>query len=598
MTTSNFRTWLKQERIRRRLSQEAVAKKIKTTRVTINRWENGSTSPATCFWGPLSKFLGKPIEELFPEASSEKPSYGSSDVITFPEKTYSAIDSIREDDSQESKQEQIGFELSSVKEQDQLQLKMQRLEIMKKRIELQQKQLLYARNKIEAVLEVLEPQVSPDIRTMVFEAAFSYLESLPFSDEVSIPLPSLDWIKEAFEIAKRNYAQLNLMQERGNTTSNQSLVDATLLSESGLSTLTKNAALLHIQETTQTSSETLNENKHLTHPISGDPPAMIMSQKHIKQPLSNPYQYMNAVHRPEMFFGRSRVLRRLYSAIVSQQCISLVGSGHIGKSSVLRSLKFPEVQQRFEYDLSQHLLISIDLRKYLQKSSDDFFEAVCKQIAHQSHLPLDANGLAGEDEFSEILDQINEQGFHPVLLMDAFDNITSNKSFGRDFFAFLRSQAAKVSYVTASIAPLSKVCSNVIETSPFFNIFVVCHLESLTPEEARELVIQPAERTGLFFSDSDVEWVLAQAGRHPFYLQRICYHLFDEKLHQGSEVNRNLVRDQAYKELYPHFEYTWERLNEEDQRILKDEAQRRGKQSRALPELSESNLFRRFVRDK
>ena len=172
---------------------------------------------------------------------------------------------------------------------------------------------------------------------MVFEAAFSYLESLPFSDEVSIPLPSLDWIKEAFEIAKRNYAQLNLMQERGNTTSNQSLVDATLLSESGLSTLTKNAALLHIQETTQTSSETLNENKHLTHPISGDPPAMIMSQKHIKQPLSNPSQYMNAVHRPEMFFGRSRVLRRLYSAIVSQQCISLVGSGHIGKSSVLRS---------------------------------------------------------------------------------------------------------------------------------------------------------------------------------------------------------------------------------------------------------------------
>lgn len=314
--------------------------------------------------------------------------------------------------------------------------------------------------------------------------------------------------------------------------------------------------------------------------------------------LYNPYQDMKAV-RSGMFFGRRRILRRLYSAIVSQQCVSLVGSRHIGKSSVLQNLRCLELQRRYEYDLSRHLLISIDLREYLQKSSDDFFDAVCKQIILQSPLSLDVNGLAGEDEFCEILDQINEQGFHPVLLMDSFDNITRNKSFCPDFFSFLRAQATRVSYVTASLAPLSTVCHTGIETSPFFNIFGTSTLESLEPDEARQLVAQPADKAGLCFSDAEIEWVLTLAGRHPFFLQRVCYHLFDEKMNQVSgEVDRRLVKDRAYNELCSHFEDTWVHLSEENQQALKDEAQRRGQQSRALPELSESSLFRRFVRDK
>jgi len=69
--------------------------------------------------------------------------------------------------------------------------------------------------------------------------------------------------------------------------------------------------------------------------------------------LSNPYQDMNAVRSADMFFGRRRILRRLYSAIVSKQCISLVGSRHIGKSSVLRSLNFPELQQLWKVQATQ-----------------------------------------------------------------------------------------------------------------------------------------------------------------------------------------------------------------------------------------------------
>ncbi len=318
--------------------------------------------------------------------------------------------------------------------------------------------------------------------------------------------------------------------------------------------------------------------------------------------LLNPYHDLAAVRDPAMFFGRGQLLRRLYSAIAYQQCVSLVGARHMGKTSVLYCLRLPQVQQRFAFDLSRHILVFIDLR--LQKTRADFFAAVSKQIIVQGRgrltftLPTDGDG---EDTFSSVLDAAEEQGLHPVLLMDAFDNVARNQEFDLDFFGFLRAQATigKVSYITASIAPLYEVCHRGIRGSPFFNIFSTFMLEPLSEEEARELVQVPAHRAGLSFTEEETTWILRLAGRHPFFIQRVCYFLFEEKCLNGSaQIDFRNVKSQAYHELLPHFEDAWERTKPEEQEMLKYEAQRKEGRQRALPELSESSLFRKFVRDK
>src|SRR5436190_2046050 len=107
-------------------------------------------------------------------------------------------------------------------------------------------------------------------------------------------------------------------------------------------------------------------------------------RKAMPSPLTNPYYGMNALHDPDMFFGRSHILRRIYSAIANRQCVSLVGSLHLGKSSVLHCLRLPAIQRRFEYNLSRHILVLIDLRAYLRKSAEDFFKEVSRQIIVQS----------------------------------------------------------------------------------------------------------------------------------------------------------------------------------------------------------------------
>ena len=316
---------------------------------------------------------------------------------------------------------------------------------------------------------------------------------------------------------------------------------------------------------------------------------------------SNPYFNVATIRNADMFFGRTRLLRCFYEALVKRQSVSLVGPHNIGKSSLLRCACLPEVQARFEFDLSRHVMVFLDLREYLQKNGADFFGAVCKHIIAQSRglLALQSSG-SSEDEFSHILDQIAEQDLYPVLLMDAFDNITRNKHFGPEFLSFLRAQASmgKVSYVTASITPLYEVCHRGIADSPFFNIFYTYALESLTEEEARELITAPAERVGVLFTEAETEWVLALAGRHPFFIQRVCHFLFEEKLQQNNgKIDERRVRNQAYRDLLPHFKDMWERLSKTQQVLLQDEAQQKGIQQRELPELSASAFFRLFVRD-
>ncbi len=316
---------------------------------------------------------------------------------------------------------------------------------------------------------------------------------------------------------------------------------------------------------------------------------------------SNPYYHLTAMRNGDMFFGRMRLRRSFYTAIANRQSVSLVGPYHIGKSSLLLCAELPEMQQSFEIDLSRHIFVYLDLRSFLHKTCEDFFHAVSRAIIARSpdfsDLALQSQ-RSSEDEFSNILEKIVTHEFYPVLLLDSFDKVTANKHFDAGFLAFLRAQATigYVSYVTASIAPLPEVCHRDIVDSPFFNIFGNYTLGPLDLEEARALITIPAEKAGLPFTKTETEWILHLAGRHPFFIQRVCHYLFEEKLSQnGGKIDERRVRKLAYEDLKPHFADTWERLSETDQAMLQDEAQQRN-HHRELPELSESVLFRQFVR--
>lgn len=318
----------------------------------------------------------------------------------------------------------------------------------------------------------------------------------------------------------------------------------------------------------------------------------------------NPYYNLTAIRSSDMFFGRVRLLTTFYQALANRQSVSLVGTRGIGKSSFLYCSSQLEMQAKFPVDLSHHIFVLLDLREHIYKTSEEFFHDVCKEIKRQSqrfdNLSLHSEGQ-GSDEFSNLLNQINEQGFYPVLLMDAFDNIPLNTHFGPEFFAFLRAHATfgKISYVTASIVALYEISYRNIVDSPFANIFYSFRLDNFAEEEALELISVPAQRTGTPFTSEETAWVRKEAGLHPFFIQRVCYALFEEKQQSpNGEVELRDARKKAFDSLLSHFTDTWRHLTNGERASLQHEAQYQSHEQQVLPELSESALFSQFVRNK
>jgi Novel STAND NTPase 2 len=315
----------------------------------------------------------------------------------------------------------------------------------------------------------------------------------------------------------------------------------------------------------------------------------------------NPYFNLAMIRNVELFFGRTNLLRRFYTALANRQSVSILGRRRIGKSSFLWCASLPRMQAHFPFDLSHHIFIFLDLHDYLHKTSEDFFHRVSREIIEQGAqvpdlaLSAEANGA---DAFSRVLDQVVKRGFFPVLLLDSFDKVTLNKNFGPEFFGFLRAQASRgrVSYVTASMKPLYEVCHQSIEGSPFFNIFYAYSLDALTPEEAYDLITIPSRDAGVTFTEEEVTLVNEFAGRHPFFIQRVCHFLFEEKTQSGNEeIDELHLESEVYHDLLPHFKGSWDQLTEEEKMRLRHEVREEENQQRKLSELSESALFRKFI---
>ena len=323
--------------------------------------------------------------------------------------------------------------------------------------------------------------------------------------------------------------------------------------------------------------------------------------------LRNPYIVTNPLNDPRMFFGPVAVLRILYSLIASNQSVSLVGPRHSGKSTLLRCLRMPDLQARFqEFNLSRQLFVYVDVRNCLKQTGASFLEFLCAEIiaAARPHFAL-TSGKVGEERLLDILRQVNQQGFSTVLLLDVFDEIVRNKAFDLAFFSFLRSliNDGWVSYVTASISPLHRLLHHDIKESPFFNIFAPCHIKSLAAQEVCDLVMIPPREAGCPFTPEECAWVCLLAGYHPFFVMSVCNALFTlnetrDPLHPTSEGDRAALAEEIYQTLVPHFRYLWDELEDDLQMSLVVQTQQleADPTDAPQPDLLESALFCHFVR--
>lgn len=324
--------------------------------------------------------------------------------------------------------------------------------------------------------------------------------------------------------------------------------------------------------------------------------------------LNNLFDNPTTLRDPAHFVGRRGQLERIFSLIKAKQNISLVGSRRIGKTSLLTCLKSELIQQQFHFDGNGFRFFYLDLQKHSMKTDVDFFDEtyrIIKEYAQSEGYRIGEEG-GKDDRFNALLDEFEQRGLYPVLMMDTFDEIIQYQPIPENVFGFLRSQGTdgRLSYIIASVEPLGEIFRKLLlgnsPPSPFINIFGMIKLTSFNLQEAQQMLVTTSVKSGLPFNEEEVNWVVQMAGTHPFLLQQVATQLFEEKrVHGGGDVDFAYVYKEAQQNVFDHFEDWWMMFSPNERQAVVQgitHFEENGQKSRSHPDLCYSQLFRDYMR--
>jgi len=283
------------------------------------------------------------------------------------------------------------------------------------------------------------------------------------------------------------------------------------------------------------------------------------------------------IREAKNFFGRHWESRYIYDRLASMQSSSIVGERRIGKSSLLYCAKLPEIQARsgFSDTFAKYVFVYLDMQRHaLSQQPEELLARILQLIAEEipNKLEFDIGPKVDYIPFEEQIRTLGQLGLKIVVLFDEFDTVEHNKKLDFEFFNFLRSIAGQynIAYVTASQRELSQLSRGDLVSSPFFNIFEGVRLGLMPEDEALELIRQPASQAGESF-EKDTDVVLEWAGRHPYYIQLACRHLWDVIKTEGRDPGDHYLQKAKHrflKSTKPHFEYIWDHLNSSERESL------------------------------
>jgi tRNA A-37 threonylcarbamoyl transferase component Bud32 len=295
--------------------------------------------------------------------------------------------------------------------------------------------------------------------------------------------------------------------------------------------------------------------------------------------LRNPFFNRHRITDPAYFFGRQRELERLYSAVATHQCVSVVGERKLGKSSLLTHLSHAPTLMSFGLDPALYVFVYFDLEGMASARREDFWMELLDTIASQLPPGDMAQALRLQIDSGEVrfmtarraLRRLRDTGLEVVLLLDEFESLARNAYFDPDFYGELRSLAGELGLVilTASKRSLYDLTYENSSTlsSPFFNIFSEMPIGLLPLDDARQILIGLSGLAGPAFCTEEVEWALDLSGPHPFFTQVIGAHLFEAP---GSGQLRSAevyetVRKRFTAEAEDHYRYIWASLGSAEQ---------------------------------
>jgi hypothetical protein len=135
---------------------------------------------------------------------------------------------------------------------------------------------------------------------------------------------------------------------------------------------------------------------------------------------------------------------------------------------------------------------------------------------------------AAADQLSQWAEHAGRPGLLPLVVVDEFDALAQR--LDDRFLERLRGMLDRLQWVLGSRRNLDEIKQEVGLTSPFYNRLQLIWL-GLLEADAAEQLLRSADRP---LTDADREEMQRWAGRHPFFLQLLGYHLVQARFAGGS----------------------------------------------------------------
>jgi archaellum biogenesis ATPase FlaH len=309
--------------------------------------------------------------------------------------------------------------------------------------------------------------------------------------------------------------------------------------------------------------------------------APIEPEKVTADQLLNPFFNRIAIKDPRYFFGRDEEVHYLMSLLRNSQSCSIIGPRRIGKSSLINYISNPEILKKSGLEPNEFIFVSIDLEGLEQISQSEFFQIMIDEIRNQSteeELRDRIERLLEREtirflDLKNIIRQISDSGKKIIFLLDEFELITNNTNLDSNFFSGLRNLANSynVGYLTASHTTLLELTfSKETLGSPFFNFFTQIELGLISEQKTEELIGELSKESGVKFQDEIIEFIRSTGGNHPFFLQMLCFHVFEWLIENQSisDQDYETISNYFQTEAEPHFEYFWNHLEPAERKLL------------------------------
>ncbi|CAN2042630.1 Two component regulator three Y domain-containing protein [Candidatus Magnetomoraceae bacterium gMMP-15] len=301
------------------------------------------------------------------------------------------------------------------------------------------------------------------------------------------------------------------------------------------------------------------------------------TKKNIYEQRFNPYVVGEAVHDPEMFFGRKNMIQDIFQSLKSNS-LCLTGERRIGKTTILehvdKNTKKPQLsffcnlesvkQELFFSRIMQHLTNKIQT---LYKNNQ--LNLILFEKKRHNYDDIDF-----EDDIETILDFLKKNYHAQVSIIMCLDEIDATQGFSNEIHQSLRNvfqtYQGSIRLVAAGVSIRRGEWQ--LPTSPWYNFFEFKNISALDIQASESLINKPVKGFYSYKKDA-VDFILQKTDGKPFYIQKICKKAISKILNEKRrkvfqkdviEIYEKVIRI----ELNQEFEIFWEELEYELQKLI------------------------------